>query len=639
MVEFPLAPLPENEPPPRRKARRTLRAALRAAAAAFAVAAALFALLAIRLAKGIPERWTGRLGEAISTDAVDIEPAHVSFSLARLSLRVGSLGVYRKGEVREPIVRAAGIEVGFLPRSLMPSPAWLSSVRLDSLELGIDLSGGPEEEEEDSAAPEIPDLPPVPVRCGRVDVLGFRARNVEASLSCTGGVLHVEGARLSFPEEKVPGQSVSGAVHVALDPFAISVECAGRLDPNIAVPVLRLAEEEGVAAELERFAFADAAPELGAVYRYAPGRNERVLRIRVDSGPASYNGVPVDSFSGVVTVGEPRSWSFLDISQLSVTRPEGAASGALRLLPASDELSFSANATMDPVALAALIGILDADAELPVAFPAPAQIRASGTFAVGPGCTNGLSVSAFAPEVSVAGVPLRRASAELSLAGDGLRVGNVRADVLGGGLSASFGLVLPFDDTSPTNLPAQIDVSLDGLSFAQIAKLANPESPVDKGTVNARLSLRGPLDDITDLTFAETTGAMSIDAANSRVYRIPVFAGLTDILASFVPGVDWLVDEDDISVRGEFGRGRLRVDPFKIDGPAAGISGRGNVYFPECEVDLKVKVHLLNRSTWLGEGVYWLLSPLSKMFEIRATGPALSPRWTSATFQSNPSKK
>ena len=63
------------------------------------------------------------------------------------------------------------------------------------------------------------------------------------------------------------------------------------------------------------------------------------------------------------------------------------------------------------------------------------------------------------------------------------------------------------------------------------------------------------------------------------------------------------------------------------------------MYFPECEVDLKVKVHLLNRSTWLGEGVYWLLSPLSKMFEIRATGPALSPRWTSATFQSNPSKK
>lgn len=639
MVDFPLPPRPEAAAPRRRK-RRPLRAAARVFAAALVAAAALFALLAIRLSRGIPERWSEKIGEAASTAEIDIEPSHVSFSLARLSLRVGSLGVYRRGEVREPIAKAAGIEVGFRPRTLLPSPSWLASVRLDSLELGIDISGGPdEEEEEESAPPAIPDLPPVPVRCGRLDILGFRARNVEAALSCTGGVLCVEGARIAFPEEKVPDQAVSGTVLVALDPFSISVEAFGRLDPNIVAPVLRLAEEDGVAVELERFAFPEEAPELGVVYRYAPDADVRTLRIRIGSGPAAYNGVPVRAFSGTVSVGAPGKWGYVEIRQLAVTRPEGAASGEITVDPGNDALRFQATATMDPTALAALIGIVDAGEELPVQFPAPAQVRADGVFAIGPTGTNDLSVEAFAPDIEVAGVPLRRASALLSLKGDDLRVDDIRADVLGGSLHASFGLALPFSDSAPTNFPAAIDVSLGGLSFAQIAKLANPESPVDKGTVDASLSLRGPLDDITGLAFAETEGSLAIDAADSRVYRIPVFAGLTDILASFVPGVDWLVDEDSISLRGEFGGRKLRIDPFKIDGTAVSVSGHGNVYFPEQELDLKVKVHLLNRSTWLGEGVYWLLSPISKVFEIRATGPAASPRWTSATFQSNPSKK
>lgn len=641
MVEFPLSPLPENAEPGAGRGRRGLLArAAGAAAAALAVAAALFALAAIGLSRGVPERWTSLLGEKISTPEIDVEPGRVSFSLARLSLRVGSLGVYRKGEVREPLAKATGVEVGFRPRSLVPSAAWLASVKVDALELGIDLSGdGSAEEEEEDAEVRLPDIPPVPVKCGRADVLGFRGRGVEAVLSCTGSVLCVDGIRIAFPEESATGQAVRGSFSMAFAPLAIAADCTGRLDPNAVSPVLRLADEPEIAAELEKFAFPGAAPEVDARYRYCAERNERELRIAVSSGPAAYNGVPVDSFSGVVSVGKPDGWGHVEISRLSVARPEGAASGTIEIAPDEDALRFSATATMDPAALAALIGIVDADVALPVEFPAPAQVRGKGTFAIGGSCTNALSVEAFAPEAVVAGMPLRRTSAELSLRGDDLGVGNVRADVLGGALSASFGLVLPFSETAPTNFPAEIGVSLSGLSYAEIARTANPDSPVDKGLVDASLSLRGPLDDIVGLSFAETEGSVSLDARDSRIYRIPVFAGLTDILASFVPGVDWLVDEDNFSVRGEFGGGKLRIDPFKIDGAAVSVSGKGFVYFPDLDVDLKVKVHLMNRSTWLGEGVYWLLSPISKIFEIRATGPATDPRWTSATFQSNPSKK
>ena len=92
--------------------------------------------------------------------------------------------------------------------------------------------------------------------------------------------------------------------------------------------------------ELERFSFPEAAPELGVVYRYAPEADVRTLRIRVGSGPASYNGVPVQAFSGTVSVGAPGKWGYVEIRQFAVTRPEGAAAGEITVDPGNDALRF-----------------------------------------------------------------------------------------------------------------------------------------------------------------------------------------------------------------------------------------------------------------------------------------------------------
>lgn len=607
-------------------------------AAFFAVA---FALVALKLSHGVPDKWTDRLGEALSSEDVDVEPAKVSFSLSRMALRVGSVGVYRKRVLREPVARATGIEVRFKPSLFKPPTSWLESLHLDSLDLDIDTSGDGEDEDEsgDSAA-SLPDIAPFAFSCGRVSVLGLRPHDVSATLSCTGGVLRVDAFTLRFPEEKATGQTLSGGFFASLEPFALGADASGRLDPNVVAPVLRNVDEPEIAAELEKFRFDSEAPHIGVSYRYCPSRNERKLHIHLGSDvPARYNGVAVDSFSGVVEVGAPESWSHVAISPLNVSRPEGSASASLEILPREDELRFRADATMDAVALAAMIGLLDADDTLPVSMERPAQIRAQGVFSIGPAATNSLGVEVFAPVVGIAGVDYERASAEMTLTGDVLSVPRIRADVLGGDFSGSFSVRLPLCEDSPTNMPASISMHAKEFSHEEWAKLLGMEAEGSKGVLDASVLLDGPLDDIVSLEMRETTGIVDVAIRDSRIFRVPVFAGLTDILASVVPGVDLLVDEDNVTVKGEFSGGKLRIDPFNIDGAAFSLSGKGNVYFPDCELDLKVKVHLLNRSTWVGEGVYWLLSPLSKMLEIRATGPATSPRWTSATFQSNPSKK
>ncbi len=106
------------------------------------------------------------------------------------------------------------------------------------------------------------------------------------------------------------------------------------------------------------------------------------------------------------------------------------------------------------------------------------------------------------------------------------------------------------------------------------------------------------------------------------------------ILGAVVPGVDLLMDRDSLDVRGKLAEGVLDLDKFDIEGTAFSIAGRGRVWTEDQSLDLTLDVHLLNRGTWLGAGIYWLTTPFSKIFAIRASGTVDNPSWTSARLSS-----
>ena len=624
--------------------RRVFRGALRVLFGMALVCAALFFLVALKLARGLPDSIAERIGEAVSTDELSVEPAHVSFSVFTMSLRMGAIKVFRKHEVSEPLASAKGVVIRFLPKWRKGPETWVSSVKMDSLELAIDISGNGD----DDGGPldglegvELPDVPSVSFGCARLELLGFRMRDVAAELSCSGNVLSVSQWRVRFPEEDLAGQELSGSARLLFEEPEIRAEGRGRFDPNLAGPVLRLADEGEVADEIARFSFSGSAPAVDLDYKYCPSRRERKLGIRIDAASCSYSGVELKGLSTALVLGDPDYWGRLRADEVAVYRDEGTASAKWELAPREDKLVFSGVSSIDPAALAVLVGAVDAGTEIPVSFPASARASAHGTLSLGPLATNDIAAAVTAPAIEVSGARLSDATAAVTFSGDRLSVEDFRAKLFEGDFSGRFSLVLPELGDSPTNMPVQIAAELKGASHEAISRYRHPdEAPSSSGgTIDASLSLDGPLDDIVNMAFAETTGSVALDATDVRIYRIPIFAGLTDVLASLIPGVDWLLDADRLTVRGELGGGKLDIVKFGINGTVASLSGKGSVYFPDCEIDLKVKGHLLNRTTWLGEGVYWLLSPLSKMLEIRATGTASDPKWSSATFQSNPSTR
>ena len=76
------------------------------------------------------------------------------------------------------------------------------------------------------------------------------------------------------------------------------------------------------------------------------------------------------------------------------------------------------------------------------------------------------------------------------------------------------------------------------------------------------------------------------------------------------------------------------VSKLDIEGTAFSIAGRGRAWTEDRTIDLTLDVHLLNRGTWLGAGVYWLTTPFSKIFAIRASGTVDDPQWSSARLSS-----
>ena len=94
------------------------------------------------------------------------------------------------------------------------------------------------------------------------------------------------------------------------------------------------------------------------------------------------------------------------------------------------------------------------------------------------------------------------------------------------------------------------------------------------------------------------------------------------------------MDRDSLDATARLAEGVLDVSKLDIEGTAFSIAGRGRAWTEDRSLDLTLDVHLLNRGTWLGAGVYWLTTPFSKIFAIRASGTVDKPEWSSARLSS-----
>lgn len=628
---FPLGPADEQAPRLRRLRncrRRGFLHALGGVALLLVVAVCFVVRLA---AAGLPASWAEELSGALSTDLYSVELSGVSFSVADLALRVAEARVYPKGTVQDPFVRAAGAEILLRPRRSAPAAEWVREIRIRSLAVLLPDDDGASDDTTDSEPFAIADFPPIALSCFSADVMGLRIHSTTGLLSCAGGVLRVGGIRTDLHGVREARQRMEGTFE--FDPARYSFRSAGkgRLDPAKLDALLRSVGAPSVADEIAKFSFAGAPPQADAVYEYDPGAGERSLEItlRADGG-GLYNGVRFSEAFARLRVSGPEEWSRVDVRDLHVVRPEGEARGELSIDLSDGILRFDATSTMDPKRVLAMIGVFSDPGVLPFDFDNPSSVHASGVYALEDDDQERTEVDLrlSTPGVSVPDLPgLRfdRARATGVFTNGVLDLTSVRADALDGDLDGFCRLALPGNGRDETELCAA--AALRGVSHAAWQSLFGETVEGDEGRADIDLAVEGPLDDIVSLEPVRTSGTLSLDVRDVPVFRILFFSGLREFLSRNLASFDPFA-EDTFHVRARMEAGVIAIERLRIEGGAISVTGSGNVW-TDGVVNLGVKVHLMNHRTWIGTGLYYLFSPISSIFAVRATGSVDNPSWQS----------
>ena len=624
----PLGPASGQAPRLRRLRRCRRRGVLHALGGVLVLLLVAVGFLVRLAASGLPDPLVQSLCRALSTDLFSVELSGVSFSLADMELRVNEARVYPKGTVQEPFVRAAGARIRIAPRRGAPYAEWVRSIRLRAIAVrlpdeGLPTGGG--------SAVAIADFPPIAFSCFSSDAMGLRSHGTTGTLSCRGGILRVDDIRTSLHGPREAEQRMEGTFSCDPARFAFRSTGRGRLDPAKLDGLLRAVGAPSVADEIAKFSFAGAPPEADATYEYEPGAGVRQLEVavRADAGGV-YNGVRFSEAEGRIRVSGPSGWTRLDVTGLSVKRPEGEARASLAVDLSDESLRFDAVSTMDPKRVLAMIGVLTREDDLPLDFDNPTEAHADGVYDLrrGDRSRTAVALRLATPAVSIrdmAGLRFDHAKAEGAFTNGVLDLESVRADALGGDLAGS----VRFAPASPEREETELSytVRLRGISHAAWSALFGPPIPEDTGRADADLSIDGPLADVVSLAPVRTRGTLSLDVRNVSAFRIPFFSGLRDVIKTHLATFDPLAD-DRLKLRATMDAGVIRVESLRIESGAISITGDGHCW-TDGIVNLGVKVHLMNRRTWVGAGLYYLFSPLSSIFAVRATGPYSDPSWDS----------
>ncbi|MGI5869695.1 MAG: AsmA-like C-terminal region-containing protein [Kiritimatiellia bacterium] len=597
----------------------------------------------LRLAsQGLPPSWVDALAARASTDRFALELEGVSVSLRRIELDVSRIRIYPRGVVHEAILELQDSFIALRPRRGRHPLSWIRSIRIgrlalpaSSLDMGAQATTSFAPPQSTAAPDERTPAHPRPGRsfdpihldCASVEGFGLVVNNVALSASVTNDTLHLGDVRLSLPSRGPVVQKLTGRLDFDFNPRRLAIEAGGRLDAARLVPLFRAIDLPGLASEIALIGFPGVPPDIQLRLDYRPADGVRDLRIDVKAGYCTYNGVPLTSVAGVVRASGANHWNDLDIAPLHACRPEGEARGGLTIDLDRDTLAFEADSTLDPLHLLRLARVTSEPVLLPLGFDNPTRVVASGVYDLSrhPHRTDIRGVVS-SPCITAQGVQFVEASAHARLRDEIWSLTNVAAQVCGGRLDATAAF------TPHLKRPAYFDFTCEGrfsdLRYEQWGTLLNPEADHagSPGTLDLAFAIRGRLPPPEDDILKSLAGDGRLEMEDVRVYTIPLFAGLTAFLADSVPGVDFLLSQDDLEANWTYADERLDLEDLRISGNVFSASAVGSIG-TDGQLDLLLKGHLLNRGTWLGQGLYYALFPISKMLEFRATGHWNAPDW------------
>ena len=604
----------------RSRLRRHLR--LAAALVSLVLVLAVAALLKIA-ADGLPPSILRRIEDSLSTADFSVRLDDVRVFINGTA-RIRSLRVFRNGRML-PDVEASRSKVLFDwvweggPRPRIRRFEAANATFRDAFWKDMMAS-------REGAPPlTLPAFTPVKIAVGEVDALGIRTEGrVRAVFSSDGHTLGISEIRADF----APDERIEGSASISVDGKS-DIQLRGSLVPSRIVPALRAFHLNAVANIFGDFELPDGPAR--ADFRMERDGEQRHLLSHVRLANGRYHEVPVLAAAATIRMdgSKANGWDGVRIENLEVRRPEGNALANLFFDFRRKGVVVDATSTLDFQHLAKIIGILSFIPWDTYETTGGDRAEAHGFYAF----SDATEPTAIGGRISSGSfsfrrrVPVRDVSGEFRVDGGTYRFSNIRGRIYGG--DGRGAVTLAHDDDR--HLWVDFETSVTNADFALVSKdlFKNWKGAAEGGTVDLSTAARFDASAASILRTME--GTLSGRIRGARLYRTPLFAGLTDFMASNVPGIDGLVTQEDLDVEAEISDNGMHFTDLHVDGTLFSIAGEGSYWFSDY-VDLGVKVHLLRHGTWVGQALRVVLYPVSKLFEMEATGPISNVSWAPTTL-------
>ncbi|MFO7870839.1 MAG: AsmA-like C-terminal region-containing protein [Kiritimatiellia bacterium] len=400
------------------------------------------------------------------------------------------------------------------------------------------------------------------------------------------------------------------------------------LDPGLLSDSFRETGLTGAAAVFDRLEFEAEQPRCEIDFSKVCRPNGSFhLRNRFWAGNFRYRGVEILRSDGTLvsdwSAEDGQTNSVLQIDPLFVTREDGRVMAELSLDFMESTVAFEGLSTIAPEALARMIGPFTAEFMHNFSFRGPVTFNAGGVIGTSDPALNRVHGTVQSRGLAVSKFKSEELRFILDTHGITNVVSNIKGKIWGGAITGERAVFMT-PAGSRTNVSYEIDGALAGADFGRMVKDLNPETDRDyRGTLSCSGTVRGLMGTGHGRT---ANGAGSVKISDGRIFRLPLFGGLTDFMSRALPGLDLVLSQTDAEAEFRIGDGRIKADRATILGDVLSLSGEGEYYFDK-RLNFNVQVKLMKNKTVLDRVVGTIWWPIGKMLEFRLRGTAEEPRW------------
>lgn len=341
---------------------------------------------------------------------------------------------------------------------------------------------------------------------------------------------------------------------------------------------------------------------------------------------AAYRDVALTRAEGDVRVDWAPTNLVVSISNLNVTRPEGFGKADFSIDRSLGKVFFDGYSTFSPVALMKLIGIFE-KGELDVfSFGGPVRAKAAGSVSY-----NDLALMDFNVDVESVGLGLGQFMSDncnfhIRQRGYTTDVTDIKGRIFSGDLAGTAQFVIPGPGES--NVSYSINGSLANAQFGRLAGMLDRAAVEYKGRLSAQLDVRGYLGKAMAHT---ATGTGRISIKDGRVFMLPVFGNFSKVMTKIIPGLDFVLRQNDAVASLTIADGKVSSDNVKIEGDILSLTGKGSYAF-DGQLDFDVRVQLMKEHEFVAKLLRAITSPVSMLFQFRLKGTFSEPHWYPVNF-------